>query len=216
MCKGIDLSKRHYPDNCVYKPCLAIKGKRRPHNYSIKPGKHNLELVYLDVVSPMPVKGYNGSRYLITFTCNQSKLTKVYLIKTKGEVYDCFLYFKKYFEQPDLGWTIKRLYNDGGGEYILNKLKAFLFKNGINLELTEPYSSQMNGPIERLRQTLYRKAAPLLKYSRLDLKFWPEAVKYTEYLYMHSPYSKIKKTPFKAWHGRKPYIRHIRTFGSII
>jgi hypothetical protein len=119
----------------------------------------------------MPVKGYDGSRYLVTFTCDRSKLTKVYLIKTKGEVYDCFIHFKKHFERPDLGWTIKRLHDDGGGEYISNKLRIFLFKNGINLELTEPYSSQMNGPAERLGQTLYRKAAPILKYSGLDLKF---------------------------------------------
>jgi hypothetical protein len=98
MCKGIDLSERHHPDNCVCKPCLAIKGKRRPYNHPIEPGKYNLELVYLDVVGPMPVKGYDGSRYLVTFTCDWSKLTKVYLIKTKGEVYNCFLYFKKHFE----------------------------------------------------------------------------------------------------------------------
>jgi hypothetical protein len=164
----------------------------------------------------MPVKGYDGSRYLVTFTCDRSKLTKVYLIKTKGEVYDCFIHFKKHFERPDLGWTIKRLHDDGGGEYISNKLRIFLFKNGINLELTEPYSSQMNGPAERLGQTLYRKAAPILKYSGLDLKFWPEAVKHAEYLYMRSPHSKIKKTPFEAWHGRKPHIGHIRTFGSVV
>jgi Reverse transcriptase (RNA-dependent DNA polymerase) len=216
MCEGIDFNQKHHPDNCVCEPCLTTKGKRRPHNHPIEPGKHNLDLVYSDVVGPMPVKGYDGSRYLVTFTCDRSKLTKVYLIKTKGEVYDCFLHFKKHFERPDLGWTIKRLHDDGGGEYISNKLKIFLFKNGINLELTEPYSSQMNGPAERLGQTLYRKAAPILKYSGLSLKFWPEAVKHAEYLYMRSPHSKIKKTPFEAWHGRKPHIGHIRTFGSVV
>jgi hypothetical protein len=33
---------------------------------------------------------------------------------------------------------------------------------------------------------------------------------------MRSPYSKIKKTPFKVWHSRKPHIRHIYTFGSVV
>jgi hypothetical protein len=216
MCEGIDFNKKHHSDSCVCEPCILSKGKRKPHDHPIEPGKHNLELVYSDVVGPMPVKGYDGSRYLVTFTCDRSKLTKVYLIKTKGEVYDCFIHFKKHFERPDLGWVIKRLHDDGGGEYISNKLKAFLFKNGIDLELTEPYTSQMNGPAERLGQTIYHKAAPLLKYSGLDLKFWPEAVKHAEYLYMRSPHSKIKKTPFEAWHGRKPHIGHIRTFGSVI
>ena len=82
---------------------MTTKGKRKPHNHSIKPSKHNLDLVYLDVVGPILVKGYDGSRYLITFTYDRSKLTKVYVIKTKGEVYDCFIYFKKHYKRPDLG-----------------------------------------------------------------------------------------------------------------
>jgi hypothetical protein len=61
MYKGIDLSERHYPNNYVYEPCLTTKGKRRPYNYSIKPSKHNLDLVYSNVVSPILVKGYDNS-----------------------------------------------------------------------------------------------------------------------------------------------------------
>jgi hypothetical protein len=55
----------------------------------------------------------------------------------------------------------------------------FNTKEGIVIETTEPYTSEINGPSERLCQTIYRKAAPILKYSRLDLKFWPEAVRHT-------------------------------------
>jgi hypothetical protein len=61
MCEGIDLSERYYPNNCVCELCLTIKGKQRPYDYSIKPGKHNLDLVYSDVVVPILVKGYDGS-----------------------------------------------------------------------------------------------------------------------------------------------------------
>jgi hypothetical protein len=31
---------------------------------------------------------------------------------------------------------------------------------------------------------IYYKATPLLKYSGLDLKFWPKAIKHAEYLYI--------------------------------
>jgi len=120
---------------------LTVKEKRKPYNYSIELNKYNLDLVYSDIVGLILIKGYDNSRYFITFTCDRSKLTKSYLIKTKGEVYDCFIYFKKHFERPDLNWTIKRLRDNKEGEYIFNKLRIFLFKNGINLELTEPYSS---------------------------------------------------------------------------
>jgi hypothetical protein len=74
----------------------------------------------------------------------------------------------------------------------------------------------MNGGAERLGQTIYRKAAPILKHTGLDLKYWPEAVRHATYLYIRSPHSKIRKTPFEAWYDRCPHIGHIRTFGSIL
>jgi hypothetical protein len=46
----------------------------------------------------MLVLGYDKSQYLVTFTCDYSKLIVVYLIKAKGEVTDKFIYFKKYYE----------------------------------------------------------------------------------------------------------------------
>jgi hypothetical protein len=51
----------------------------------------------------MPILGYNRSRYLVTFTCDYSKLIAVYLIKAKGEVIDKFIHFKKHYERPNLG-----------------------------------------------------------------------------------------------------------------
>jgi hypothetical protein len=62
-----------------------------------------MDLIYSDVVGLMPVLGYDGSRYLVTFTYDYSKLIAVYLIKAKGEVTDKFIHFKKHHEQPDLG-----------------------------------------------------------------------------------------------------------------
>jgi hypothetical protein len=57
-----------------------------------------MNLIYLDIVGPIPILDYDRSRYLVTFTCDYSKLIVVYLIKAKGEVTDKFIYFKKYYE----------------------------------------------------------------------------------------------------------------------
>jgi hypothetical protein len=103
MCKGVDLNEKHHPNSCVYKPCILLKGKQKPYDYPIKPGKHNLELIYSNILGPILVKGYNGSRYILTFICDRSKLIKVYFIKTKGEVYNYFIYFKRHYKRPDLG-----------------------------------------------------------------------------------------------------------------
>jgi hypothetical protein len=52
-------------------------------------------------------------------------------MKSKKEVTNCFIYFKKYFECIDLGWTIKRLYNNNNKEYITGRLQKFIFEQGI-------------------------------------------------------------------------------------
>jgi hypothetical protein len=130
-----------------------------------------MDLIYSDIVGLIPVLGYNRSRYLVTFTYDYSKLIAVYLIKAKGDIIDSFIHFKKYYKRPDLGWVIKRLCNNNGGEYIISKFQKVLFKGGIRWELTELYTSQINRSVKRLGQTIYRKAAPLLKYAGLSLKF---------------------------------------------
>ena len=175
-----------------------------------------MELIHSDVVGPIYVKGYEGSRYFVTFQCDKSKLAAVYVMKSKGEVTDCFIHFKKHFERPDLGWTIKRLHDDNGGEYVAGRLQKFLFENGILWEATEPYTPQMNGPAERLGQTIWRKAAPLLKFASLPLKYWPEAVRHATYLYIRSYHSTIKTSPFEARYGFTPRYDHLKTFGSVI
>jgi hypothetical protein len=57
-----------------------------------------MDLIYSDIVGLILILGYNRSRYLVTFTCDYSKLIVVYLIKAKGEVIDKFIYFKKYYK----------------------------------------------------------------------------------------------------------------------
>lgn len=204
------------PDACTCDACLTQKGKRRSHNHQIKPGEHPMELVYSDVVGPIPVKGYDGSRFFVTFMCDLTKEAWVYCIKAKGEVTDCFLHYQKQNERLDKGWTIRRLHDDNGGEYIAKRLQQHLFSSGILWEATEPYTPQMNGPAERIGQTLWQKAAPMLNNAGLDLKYWPEAVKHALYLYNRSIHSAIDMSPYRARYGRVPRYSHINTFGSIV
>jgi hypothetical protein len=77
---------------------LTSKGYRLLYNYLIELGKHKIDLIYSDIVGLIPVLGYDRSRYLVTFTCDYSKLIVVYLIKAKGEVINKFIYFKKYYK----------------------------------------------------------------------------------------------------------------------
>jgi hypothetical protein len=56
----------------------------------------------------------------------------------------------------------------------------------------------------------------MLKTMRVPPEFWGEAVYTAVYILNRSPTKSLnKKTPFEAWHGKKPRVSHLRTFGCV-
>jgi hypothetical protein len=59
-------------------------------------------------------------------------------------------------------------------------------------------------------------ARSLLKTRGLPAAFWEEAVTTAVYLLNRAPTKSVAgKTPFEAWHGRRPDVEHLRVFGCI-
>ena len=57
----------------------------------------------------------------------------------------------------------------------------------------------------------------MLKAKGLPGWFWGEAVSTAVYVLNGSPMKSVDgMTPFEAWHGKKPAMHHLKTFGCII
>ena len=77
------------------------------------------------------------------------------------------------------------------------------------------YSPQQNGVVERRNQTVVGMARALLKQRGMPAFFWGEAVVSAVYILNRSPTKAVDgRTPYEAWHGRKPAVSHLRVFGS--
>lgn len=60
-------------------------------------------------------------------------------------------------------------------------------------------------------------ARSLLKAKHVPGEFWGEAVTTAVFLLNRSPTKSVDgKTSFEAWHGRKPNVHFLRTFGCIV
>jgi transposase InsO family protein len=94
-----------------------------------------------------------GCKYFLTFIDDFSRLTLVYFLKLKREVFDKLLAYKALVEKKS-GHQIKRLRTDIGGEHVNNNFTSYYTTHGIQMQHIVPYTPSQNGVVERKNCTL--------------------------------------------------------------
>jgi transposase InsO family protein len=193
--------------------CAKAKMHDLPHpRTAARRANQPLELVHTDVCGPFP-ESRNGYRYFITFIDDHTRFAEVALLKNKSEALDAFLAYQKKAENTAQR-SIIAVRSDNGGEYTSKAFSAALSVDGIQRQLTAPYTPQENGVAERFNRTIVEMARSMLIHSRLSKRFWSHSVLQAVRLRNRMPTSAVKsKTPFEAWHGRRPSLSAFRVFG---
>lgn len=193
--------------------CVKGKHSRKPFRDNKTISTNLLEIIHSDVCGPMPVNSYGGSRYFVTFIDDYSRKVFVATIKKKSEVFEKFVEFKQFVEnQTDK--KVKILRSDNGTEYLSNVFVKFLSDSGIQHQRCAPYTPQQNGLAERMNRTLVEKARCMMFDSKLNSRFWAEAVCCAAYLVNRSLSKGLSdKCPEEAWSGKRPDVSNLRLFG---
>jgi len=198
-------------EGCIY-------GKQTRKSFPVgkaKRASHYLELIHADLCGPMQTKSLGGSIYFLLFVDDYSRMSWVYFLQHKSETFQKFQIFKAMVENQS-GCHIKVLRTDRGGEFISKDFNLFCEEEGIQRELTAPYTLEQNGIAERKNRTIVEMARSMLQARRLPNQFWAEAVATSVYLLNISPTKAVmNQTPYEAWHGRKPSVSHLRIFGCV-
>ncbi|MCP4491938.1 MAG: DDE-type integrase/transposase/recombinase [Gammaproteobacteria bacterium] len=193
--------------------CADGKLHRLPFQTSEARTSEILELVHSDVCGSIDPLSLGGAKYFVTFIDDFSRFTMVYFIQRKSEVFEKFKEYKNLMEKQT-GQVIKALRSDNGGEYTSQAFKEFLKNEGIQHQLTIPKTPEQNGVAERMNRTVVEMVRAMLAHSKLPKKFWAEALNTAVYLKNRSPATAVTKmTPFQAFYGHKPSVRHLRIFG---
>lgn len=166
MSSGMDLTKP-IKDNNLCESCAIAQTRSEPHQDPIKPGRYRNDLIHSDVCGPLPE--FQGHQYFVTFLCDKTKLSTIYLLGAKSGVFPAFQAFQKQTEHGSN--VITRLRSDGGGEYNSDSFDLYRRKHGITWEATIPGTPEQNGAAERLNQTLIRKVSTIMRDLLLD-KIW--------------------------------------------
>lgn len=198
--------------NSPCETCLKAKQTRIPFGKDRTKAKRPLEIVHTDVCGPIDPQTWDKKKYMLTFIDDFTHFVMVYLIEGKFEVPNTV---KEYANQVETKWNLKisKLRCDNGREFVNEDLTNWCRQRGTILDLTTPYTPQLNGKAERMNRTLVEKTRALLTDAQMNKSFWGEAVRTAAYLTNRSPTDTVQRTPFENWTSKKPDLSRLQIFG---
>ena len=210
LLKGAKTCKLDFCEQCVLGKQKRVKFGTTIHNT-----EGILDYIHTDVWGPTKTASLGGKHYFVTFVDDFSRRVWVYTLKSKDEVFETFLVWKKMVENQT-GRKIKVLRSDNGIEYRNDQFSIFCKKEGISRHFTVRDTPQQNGEAERMNQTLLEKVRCMLSNAGLGKQFWVEAVMYASHLINRLPSIALNgKTPLEVWSGKLANdYDTLRVFGS--
>ena len=110
--------------------------------------------------------------------------------------------------------TIKTLRSNGGGEYTSKSFESFLTSNGINHQISCPYTPQQNGLVERKHRHLIETTITPLSQASLPSSYLSFVVQSTMTLINLLPIATLGfSSPWYKLHGQHPDISSLKIFG---
>ena len=215
MVTGISVSASEFSEGSkrVCEPCVMAKQHREPFPQSSSSSTQPLQLVHMDVCGPIQTPSLGRSSFFCTFLDDYSKLSVVQPVARKSDV---AAVTRDVFQQLEtlVGSKVRTVRTDGGGEYVNAEMDALFRSKGIRHQKTVRYTPQQNGAAERLNRTLMERVRAMLSDSALPNNLWAEAVVTANYIRNRSPVTGASKTPWELFHGSKPDVSKLRTFGA--
>ena len=197
LLKGAKTCKLDFCEQCVLGKQKRVKFGTAIHNT-----EGILDYIHTDVWGPTKTASLGGKHYFVTFVDDFSRRVWVYTLKSKDEVFETFLVWKKMVENQ-AGRKIKVLRSDNGTEYRNDQFSYFCKKEGISRHFTVRDTPQQNGVAERMNRTLLEKVRCMLSNAGLGKQFWAEAVMYASHLINRLPSAALNgKTPLEVWSGK--------------
>ena len=206
--RGVDKNKLKC-DACEYakhtRASYVSKGLR-----SITP----FMLVHSDVWT-CPIVSINGMKYFVTFIDCYSRMTWVYLMRHKDEVFQCFKNFYAYVKNH-FNVQVQVIRTDNGTEYVNKGFGGFLSEQGIFHQTSCPDTPPQNGVAERKNRHILEVARSLMFTMNVPKFLWSEAVMTATYLINRMP-SRIlsMKSPRELLKGDNKFLVPPKLFGCV-
>ena len=193
--------------------CTRAKLQRASHPSNPSRAQKPLDIVHMDLWGPNRVKTTKGQLYFLIIIDDHSRYGSLFLLQSKDQAKH---HIKQWITQArtQVGRPVLRIHSDGGGEFLNSELLSYYTSQGITHTYTLPNSPQQNGIAEARNKRLTQMARCLLIHANAPLHFWGYAVQHACSIINHLPTAILPTmTPFEAWTGQKPDIKHLKIWG---
>ncbi|MCR2847983.1 DDE-type integrase/transposase/recombinase, partial [Weizmannia coagulans] len=153
-------------------------------------------MVHSDIWGLCPILSPSGFRYFVTFVDDFSRVTWLYLMKSRSEVFSHLRAF--YAEiQTHFHISVQTLRSDNAKEYLSEPFQTFMRERGIIHQTSCVDTPSQNGVAERKNRHLLETARALLFQMQVPKHFWADAVSTACFLINRMPSSVLDwATPF--------------------
>jgi hypothetical protein len=174
-----------------------------------------LELVGTDCFGPIFKPSIGKTRYGNVYVDYCSRFAACYFLPTKDVAYEKLDAYVSDVALP-FDRRVRTLRSDNGGEFSGSLYTERCASHGILQQFTPSHTPEMNGVAESTIRTLLQRGSAMLQQAQLGVELWAEAVNTATYLYNRTPHTSLDgKTPYEAYTGNAPTLKHLRTFGAL-
>jgi len=160
--------------------CSINKIHKYPHYTRSTIYSEPLQLVFADVWGPAPTSSIERYKYYLNFVDAYTNFNWLYLLRSKAEVYECFLKFRVMAEKQ-CGYSLKALQTDNAKEFL--RLTEVLNKAGSLHRLCCPHTHPQMGKVERRHRHIVDTGLTLMKKANIPNEYWDYAFMAAIYLY---------------------------------
>ncbi|CAI7903891.1 unnamed protein product [Closterium sp. NIES-54] len=213
---GLELKPVNRPAPCTICPAANLPHEPFPAHF---PGADDYQLmdkVYRDILN-LPEDGFNGERYVITFTDASTRYDWT------GNMTNRFLAFTAFrtwlsLAERESDTKLKAFQCDGAGKYRSTEFTTYLQECGIRRLFSLPHAHQQSGVAERLNRTLQEKMRALLAQAQLGPLYWPFAMDHATLLHNLLSSSAVPNnaSPHLLWTGKLGTTKLLRVFGCVV
>ncbi|CAI7914827.1 unnamed protein product [Closterium sp. NIES-54] len=188
--------------------CLTSKFLRFPFHSAVGQSSDPVELVHVDLVGPMKVKGDGGALYSMTMVDDYTRLTWYFPLAKKSDAARVIIEEWMPMVERESGKRVKAIRSERGGAFLGVEFRSWLKRHGIKQQLTTAYTPQSNGMAGKANRTIIEGRRTMLVDSSLPLRFWPLAIRHATIIKNRvlTHVGAQHCVPMEKWSGKKPLV----------